>query len=218
MPQKINILLAEDHLTVREGIKLLLNNLPDMHVVAEAENGQRAVELSRKLKPDLVMMDISMPETNGLRATRQLRRFLPDLKILTLTRHMDDGYLQQLIKAGVNGYVLKQSAPSELVNAIRTVVAGKSYIDPSLMDKLMNRFGSPAAVGRGIVGNDLTERENEVLKLIAWGFSNKEIANRLAISVKTVEAHKANLMRKLGMSSRIDIVRFAVLQGWLKEN
>ena len=215
---KTRILLAEDHATVREGIKLLVNNQPDMEVVAEAGDGATALEIAGDLHPDMVVMDISMPEMNGLLATKRLRRMCPNVKILTLTRHTDDGYLQQLIKAGVNGYVLKQSAPSELINAIRAVNDGKSYIDPALATKVMGGFVGRSASLRGESGNEVTDREMEVLRLIAWGYSNKEIASQLDISVKTVEAHKTNTMRKLGMASRIDIVRYAILRGWLQDN
>src|SRR5215218_6616105 len=217
MMETTRILLAEDHNTVREGIKMLVNAQPDMHVVGEAADGSAAITKTRELMPDLLVMDISMPELNGLKATEKLRREFPDLKILTLTRHTDDGYLQQLIKAGVNGYVLKQSAPTELINAIRAVVAGKSYLDPTLAERVMGGYaGTTGLLGQG--PNKITGREAEILRLIAWGYSNKEIATRLDISVKTVEAHKGNTMKKLGMASRIDIVRYAILQGWLQDN
>ena len=211
------ILLAEDHGTVREGIKLLVNAQPDMEVIGEADDGAMALKKAAELHPDMIVMDISMPEMNGLAATKKLRKLCPKVKILTLTRHTDDGYLQQLIKAGVNGYVLKQSAPTELINAIRTVKSGKSYIDSALSDKVMNYVGRSQKVrGEGMA--DITDRESEVLRLIAWGYSNKEIAQRLNVSVKTVEAHKTNTMKKMGMSGRIDIVRYAILQGWLQDN
>ena len=168
--------------------------------------------------PDLVVMDISMPKLNGLKATKKIRQTGSKVKILMLTRHMDHGYLQQLVKAGANGYVLKQSAPTELINAIRAVTDGKSFIDPSLMQRVMGMFAGRSENLRGENSNEITEREAEVLRLIAWGYSNKEIAGRLELSVKTVETHKTNTMRKLGMSSRIDIVRYALLQGWLQDN
>jgi DNA-binding NarL/FixJ family response regulator len=212
------ILLAEDHNTVREGIKMLVNAQPDMEVVGEAENGNAAITQTRELNPDMLVMDISMPELNGLKATEKLRKEFPELKILTLTRHTDDGYLKQLIKAGVNGYVLKQSAPTELINAIRTVRAGRSYVDSELTQKLLGRYtGRTTGPLRGEGTKEISERESEVLRSIAWGYSNKEIASRLDLSVKTVEAHKSNAMRKLNMRSRIDIVRYAILQGWLEE-
>ena len=212
------ILLAEDHNTVREGIKMLVNAQPDMEVIGEAADGRAAITETRRLSPDLLVMDISMPEMNGLKATEKLRQEFPDLKILTLTRHTDDGYLQQLVKAGVNGYVLKQSAPTELINAIRTVTSGRSYVDSELTQRVLGGYaGRSAGPLRGEGSAQVSGRESEVLRLIAWGYSNKEIASRLDLSVKTIEAHKANAMRKLNIRSRIDIVRYAILQGWLEE-
>lgn len=215
---KTRILLAEDHGTVREGIKLLVNAQPDMEVVGEAGNGVVLLEEAQRLHPDMVVMDISMPEMNGLAATKKLRRLTSRIKILTLTRHTDVGYLQQLIKAGVNGYVLKQSAPTELIRAIRTVNEGKSYIDTALTEKVMGAYLGRADALRGDKAGEITGREAEILRLVAWGHSNKEIAAHLDLSVKTVEAHKTNTMKKLGMTSRIDIVRYALLQGWLQDN
>lgn len=217
MEEKIRIVIAEDHKTVREGIKLLVNAQPDMEVVGEAGDGEAAVKEIERLGADFVLMDISMPGTNGLKATKKLRRSSSDIKILMLTRHTDDGYLQQLIKAGANGYVLKQSAPAELVNAIRVVASGESYLDPALTRKVMTGYAASSSDLRGERKKDLTDRENEVLRLIALGYSNKEIAGRLELSVKTIEAHKANAMAKLGVTSRIGIVRYAILQGWMKE-
>jgi len=217
MIKKLKILLAEDHLTVREGIKLLVNAQPDMEVIGEAPDGEIAIRMAQELAPDLVVMDISMPNLNGLRATKRLRAISHSIKILTLTRHTDDGYLQQLISAGSNGYVLKQSAPTELVNAIRSVASGNAYIDPSLTRKVMGGYANRTAL-RGEGTSELTDRENEVLRLIAFGYSNKEIAGRVDLSVKTIEAHKSNAMRKLNITSRIDIVRYAILQDWLQDN
>jgi two-component system, NarL family, response regulator NreC len=218
MEKKLRVLLAEDHKTVRTGIKLLVNAQPDMEVIGEADNGEVAIKLATELEPDIVLMDISMPELNGLKATKRLRSIFPNIKILTLTRHTDDGYLQQLIGAGANGYVLKQSAPTELINAIRVVSAGNAYLDPALTNKVMGGYASRAISLRGEKKGDLSDRESEVLRLIAWGYSNKEIASNLDLSVKTIEVHKANAMRKLGIASRIDIVRYAVLQNWLQDN
>ena len=212
----MRIVLAEDHQTVREGIKMLVNAQRDMEVVGEAGDGAAAIKTVREKRPDVVVMDISMPEMNGLKATRKLKAEFPDLKILTLTRHADDGFLEQLIGAGASGYVLKQSAPAELINAIRTVGSGNAYLDSSLTSKVMGGF-----FGRRLRGDrkrEVSDRESEVLRLIAWGFSNKEIGSRLNLSVKTVEAHKSNAMRKLSMRGRIDIVRYAILQGWLEDN
>jgi DNA-binding NarL/FixJ family response regulator len=163
-------------------------------------------------------MDISMPELNGLVATKRIKQLAPQIKILTLTRHTDDGYLQQLIQAGANGYVLKQSAPSELVKAIRAVCSGNSYLDPSLTEKVMSVYVRQQIALSHAQKVEISSRESEIVRLIAWGYSNKEIGAKLEISVKTVEAHKANAMKKLGIASRIDIVRYALLQGWMEDN
>jgi len=218
MSDKLRIFIAEDHQTVREGIKLLVNAQPDMEVIGEAGDGETALKEVARLNPDIVLMDISMPTMNGLKATKRLRAASSNVKILTLTRHTDDGYLQQLIGAGANGYVLKQSAPNELINAIRTIGEGNAYIDPSLTRKVMGGYVNKAESLRGEGKGELTDRESEVLRLISFGYSNKEIGSRLDVSVKTVEAHKANAMRKLGISSRIDIVRYAILRDWLQDN
>lgn len=214
----LHILLVDDHEIVREGVKLLVNSQTDMKVVGEAANGEEAFEKIAALNPDIVLMDISMPELNGMQATKKIRRVFPKVKILTLSRHTDDGYLQQMIQAGANGYVLKQSAPNELLNAIRIVGEGKSYLDPTLTEKVMGGYIRQSTALSNASKVHITDRETEIIRLIAWGYSNKEIAVRLAISVKTVEAHKANAMKKLGFSSRIDIVRYAILQGWMEDN
>lgn len=218
MAEKLRVLIAEDHQTVREGVKLLVNSQPDMEVIGEAGDGDMAVKEAVRLGPDILLMDISMPTLNGLKATKRLRTVIPNIKILILTRHTDDGYLQQLIGAGANGYVLKQSAPTELVNAIRTIAAGNAYLDPALTRKVMGGYVNRASSLRGETKGELSDREAEVLRLIAFGYSNKEIGAKLDLSVKTIEAHKSNAMRKLGISSRIDIVKYAILQNWLQDN
>lgn len=215
MSESIRILIAEDHKTVREGIKLLVRAQPDMEVVGEAGDGDEAIELVAKLDPDLLLMDVSMPGTNGLKATERLRKSRKELRILMLTRHSDDGYLRQLIAAGANGYVLKQSAPEQLITAIRAVAGGDAFLDPSLAQRVMGNYAGNASPLRGEKSGDLSTREEEVLRMVAQGYSNKEIAGRLDLSVKTIEAHKSNAMQKLGFSSRIEVVRFAVLQDWL---
>ena len=214
-PGPLRIVLADDHVTVRHGLKLLIDSQPDMRVVAEAGDGDTAVERAVALKPDVVVMDISMPGMNGLVATRLLKQRQPDAAIVTLTRHSDDAYLQELLRAGASGYVLKQSAPTELLQAIRAAAAGGQYLDSTLTARVTAGF--LAREGKRVNKPGLTpsERESEVLRLIASGYSNKEIAARLSLSVKTIEAHKANAMRKLGLKGRIDIVKYALLQGWL---
>jgi two-component system response regulator NreC len=200
--------------TVRHGLKLLIEAQADMKVVAEASDGQSAVQQALALKPDVIVMDISMPGMNGLVATRKLKKEHPGLAIVTLTRHGDDAYLQELLRAGVSGYVLKQSVPTELLQAIRAAAAGGQYLDSTLTARVTAGF--LGREGKGVKsGGSLTDRETDVLRLIAAGYSNKEIAGRLSLSVKTVEAHKANAMRKLGLTGRIDIVKYALLQGWL---
>ena len=214
----IRVLIAEDHRTVREGLEMILKAQPDIEVVGEAGDGQAAVEMAKALNPDIVIMDVSMPQLNGLKATRELQRSRPNVKVLTLTRHKDDGYLQQLLRAGVSGYVLKQSPSTELLHAIRAIAAGGQYLDSSLTNRVVGSFVEKSGGGRSTAPQrEPSERESEVLRLIAWGHSNKEIADRLDLSVKTVEVHKANAMRKLGINSRIDIVQYAVLRGWLDE-
>jgi DNA-binding NarL/FixJ family response regulator len=217
MNNQLRILIAEDHQTVREGIKLLIRAQEDMEVVGEAGDGEEAIKLAKQLDPDLLLMDVSMPGMNGLKATKELRKIRPDMRILTLTRHTDDGYLRQLIGAGSNGYVLKQSAPEQLINAIRAVAGGEAFLDPSLTQRVLGGYSGKTSALRGERTGDLSNREEEVLRMVALGYSNKEIAARLDVSVKTVEAHKANGMQKLGFSSRIEVVRFAVLQDWLSE-
>jgi DNA-binding NarL/FixJ family response regulator len=218
MMSKLRILLAEDHETVREGIRMIVNAQADMEVVGEASDGREAVARATELLPDILVMDVSMPQLNGLKATERMREVCPQVKILTLTRHTDDGYLQQLLRAGASGYVLKQSSPSEMLRAIRAIAAGGKYLDPAVAGKVMGNYVGRSASLRVAPQGGPTGREEEVLRLIAWGYSNKEIAARLDLSVKTVEVHKANAMKKLGMKSRIDIVRYALLQGWLQDS
>jgi DNA-binding NarL/FixJ family response regulator len=212
---RLRVLLADDHVTVRHGLKLLIDSQPDMTVISEASDGIAAMKNAITLKPDVIVMDISMPGMNGLAATRALKQKQPKLAIVTLTRHGDDAYVQELLRAGVSGYVLKQSAPAELLQAIRAAAAGGQYLDSTLTARVTARLlGRADKASKSTVA--LTEREAEVLRMIASGYSNKEIAGRLSLSVKTVEAHKANAMRKLSLRGRIDIVKYAVLQGWLE--
>ena len=214
-PAMVRVLLADDHVTVRHGLKLLIDSQPDMKVIAEASDGDTAVQRAVTLRPDVVVMDISMPGMNGLVATREIKRLHPGMVIVTLTRHGDDAYLQELLRAGVSGYVLKQSPPTELLQAIRAAAAGGQYLDSKLTPRVTAGFIGRDSGKASRSGGSLSEREADVLRLIASGFSNKEIAAQLSLSVKTVEAHKANGMGKLGLTGRIDIVKYALLQGWL---
>ena len=214
---RLRILLADDHVTVRQGLKMLIDSQDDMTVVSEASDGTAAVEQARTVRPDVVVMDISMPGMNGLIATRTLKQIQPDSVVVILTRHGDDAYLQELLRAGADGYVLKQSAASELLQAIRATAVRGQYLDSALTARVTAGFLAKSGRKAQVTGVSVSERESEVLRLIAAGYSNKEIAAQLELSVKTVEVHKANAARKLGLKGRIDIVKYALLQGWLSD-
>jgi DNA-binding NarL/FixJ family response regulator len=214
---KLRVFLADDHMVVREGLKSLVNAQTDMHVVGEADNGDAAWRAARELDPDVVVMDVSMPNMGGAEATEHLKRERPGVKVLALTVYEDRSYLRQMLDAGASGYVLKRAATDELVRAIRTVAAGDSYVDPTLVGSLVSiYFNQGTAEGRAPTG-ELSERESQVLRLIAWGYSNKEIGWKLNISTKTVDTYKLRLMEKLNLRSRTDIVRYALRQGLLQE-
>ena len=215
---KLRIVLADDHETVREGLKMIINAQSDMEVVGEAGTGLTAIIHTQSLQPDVVVMDVSMPKMNGLKATERLSQLCPQVKVLTLSRHADDGYIQQLLRAGASGYVLKQSASVELLHGIRAVAAGGKYLDPKLTDKVVKAYARTTPALQGEPKSVISNREEEVLRDIALGYSNKEVAARLSLSVKTIEVHKANAMRKLNLKSRIDLVKFAMFQGWLQDN
>jgi DNA-binding NarL/FixJ family response regulator len=191
----------------------------DMEVVGEAGNGQEAIALAQELKPDVVIMDISMPGLNGIEATTELKKIAPFIKILTMTRHTDRAYIRKLMQAGVSGYVLKQSESEELLRAIRKIAAGENYLDPAITEMVFDLCAPKQNKQRGEIESiPLSERESEVLRLISRGYSNKEIAVRLKTSVKTIETQKASALRKLNISGRNEIVDYAILQGWLREN
>ncbi len=214
---KLRVFLADDHMVVREGLKSLVNAQPDMHVVGEAEGGDAAWRAARELSPDVVVMDVSMPDMSGAEATERLKRECPQVRVLALTVYEDKSYLRQMLDAGASGYVLKRAVSDELVRAIRTVAAGGSYVDPTLAGGLVSSyFNQDTAEGRAPAG-ELSEREAQVLRLIAWGYSNKEIGWKLNISAKTVDTYKLRLMEKLNLRSRTDIVRYALRHGLLQE-
>ncbi len=212
----IRVLLVEDHETVREGLRLLLDSQADMEVVAEASDGRTAVEFNERYRPQVVVMDLSMPEMNGLQATQAIKQRHPETAIVALTRHDDAPFVDELRKAGASAYVLKQSPSRELLDAVRVAAIGGSYTD----SQLRARDGG-ATTGNPVGGArrppSVSEREKQVLRMMAVGHSNKEIAEALGITIKTVEVHKANAMRKLKLRGRIDVVRYAILHGWLKE-
>jgi len=213
--KKLQILLADDHKMVREGLRLLIDGQPDMRVVGEAANGREVMLLARKLKPDVVVMDLSMPELNGLQATERLKVEAPGIKVVAITANEDESYLRQLCKVGAAGYVLKRSAGDELVKAIGLVAKGGVYFEAALASKALARQMTGGKNETGAVA--LSEREKEVLVMLAWGYSNKEIAGQLGLSVKTVETYKVRIGEKLGLRSRTEMVQHALRQGWLNE-
>jgi len=202
---------------VREGLRLLIDSQPDMRVVGEAANGQEALAKARELKPDVVVMDLSMPELNGLQATERLRAECPGVKVVAITANEDESYLRQLCKVGAAGYVLKRSAGDELVKAISQVAQGGLYFEASVASKALARQISGTMARHDSQTAELSDREKEVLVLLAWGHSNKEIAAHLNLSVKTVETYKVRTCEKLGLRSRTEMVQYALRQGWLNE-
>ncbi len=214
---RLRVFLADDHAVVREGLKALINAQPDMEVTGEAADGQAACELVPQLRPDVVTLDVSMPGMSGAQAAAQLRETCPQSRVLALTVHEDRGYLRQLLEAGAAGYVLKRAAAGELIRAIRAVAAGGTYLDPAVAGQVVGRLGREPA-GKGPAdGGELSDREAEVMRLLAAGHSNKEIAGRLGLSVKTVETYKARAQEKLGLRGRADLVRYALQRGWLRD-
>ncbi|WP_256438980.1 response regulator transcription factor [Virgibacillus sp. MSJ-26] len=212
----ITILLCDDHAVVRMGLKMLLNHHPEMEVVAEASEGNEAIKKSLELKPDVILMDLSMPNgKDGLSATSELKKMLPESAILILTMHDDDEYLFRAIQAGASGSVLKSAPHEELLTAIRTVSTGEAYLSPVATKKLMEEYLGNVQQGDTDTFNLLSDREKEVLALIAKGYSNREIAEQLIISVKTVETHRSNLMEKLQMKTRPELVNIALKKGLL---
>ncbi len=214
----IRVLLADDHKLVRAGLLLLLNAQADLEVVGEAGNGKEALAQTRERRPDVVVMDLTMPDMNGLQATERLKAEHPEVKVVALTVHEDESYLRQLCQAGAAGYVLKRSAGEELIQAIRTVATGGLYYDATLANRALAHQMADAPSGPEPRAANLSEREKEVLVLLAWGHSNKEIAARLGLSVKTVETYKARIGEKLALRSRTQMVRYALRQGWLSDD
>jgi DNA-binding NarL/FixJ family response regulator len=213
---KLRVFVADDHAVLRDGLKALVSAQPDMEIVGEAENGQSTYEKAKELMPDVLLMDISMPGVSGVQATELLRRDCPFIKILVLTAYKDKGYLDRLLKVGASGFILKLSAAEELIGAIRLVAEGRTYLDPQMVDRIAEGYVRSKTLKGERRQRELTAREEEVLQLIAQGYSNKEISTKLKIAVKTVESHKTNLMQKLELRSRTEIVRYAVRQGWLE--
>jgi DNA-binding NarL/FixJ family response regulator len=212
--QPLRLLLADDHPVLRAGLKALLSAEPDFTVIAEAEDGARAVELASSMSPDLVVMDVSMPGLNGTEATRQLKRSRPELAVLALSVHEEVSFARMQLDAGANGYALKRSACNELVRAVRTVASGQSYVDPSITVQLLRLTQRRSASSAGsAVG--LSEREAEVVRLLAEGLTMKEMAQQLSLSPRTLETYRARALEKLDLKTRAELVRYAIRCGWL---
>lgn len=213
--EKLRVILADDHTILRDGVRALLANEPDIDVVGEASDGYEVLEQASRLAPDVVVMDMVMPRMDGLAATREVKRRHPEIRILILSMYDDDEYVQQVIKAGASGYVLKRAAADDLVRAIREVHAGASFLHPPIAAKLIQdyvrRLGAEEAPRRA--PDALTTREGEVLKLIAEGHTNQEVARALSVSRKTIESHRANIMRKLGLHDVTELVKYAIRNG-----
>lgn len=216
MADQISVLIADDHTIVRSGVRLLLEAESDIRVVGEALNGREALELAEALQPDVVLMDITMPELDGLEATKQLKSRFPNINVLVLTMHRSDDYFFEMLKAGASGYILKGAKTSELINAVRIVQQGEVFLYPSMTQKLVQGYlqladweseGEPS----------LSPREKEVFRLLAEGYSNKEIAEKLVISPSTVHSHRGNLMDKLGLGNRRELIQYARKRGLIQK-
>ena len=211
------VLIADDHAVVREGVAMLVGAEQDMAIVGQAGDGRQALDMARVLQPDVVVLDVSMPDMRGPAIAQELHRLCPRARILALTRHADQSHLRRMLQAGANGYLVKRAASDELIGAIRAVARGDTFVDPNLANAFIARsVGRPEASAPGQRGAPhLSEREEQVLRLIAWGKSNKEVAAQLGISMKTAEGYKATALEKLGLRTRTDIVRYALAERWL---
>jgi two-component system response regulator NreC len=218
-PPRVRVLLADDHAILREGLAMMVNSQPDLEVVGQARGGREALQLATELQPDVVVLDVSMPDLGGPDVAEQLQQCCPATRVLALTRHADPGYLRRMLRAGAHGYVVKRAATETLLGAIRAVAEGGSYVDPGVagafITRSVQRTPDPGTEPRARL--PLSEREEQVLRLIAWGKSNKEVAAQLGISVKTAEFYKASALDKLQLRTRTDILRYALAEGWLGE-
>jgi len=209
MTKKIRILLADDHAVVRQGFRLILSGQADMEIVGEAGDGNQAVEQAEKLKPDVVVMDVAMPNLNGIEATRRLAEAAPHTRVLALSMHKDSVYVREILRAGAKGYLLKDSIDRDLLDAVRAVAKGEAYLSPAIADSVLTDYRRHVTDPLDL----LTNREREVLQLIAEGKTNKDIAQALNLSVYTVDAHRGRIMEKLNLHSTGELVRFAMRAG-----
>ncbi len=209
----IRVLIADDHAVVRLGVRMLLENENDIDIVGEAESASEAVNQAARLKPDVILMDIGLPDMSGIEATREIRRISPQTAVLALTIHEDEAYFFKMLEAGASGYVPKRAAPQELLIAIRSAARGDVYIYPSMAKLLVNDYLKSQSDEQPSMVNGLTSREQEVLALIAEGYTNSQIAQALSISPKTVDRHRENIMSKLNLHSRVELVKYAIRKG-----
>ncbi|MFQ5996324.1 MAG: response regulator [Dehalococcoidales bacterium] len=213
---KIRVLIADDHAIVREGLRTLLEAQPDIEVVGEATTGEEVVNKTKEVQPDIVLMDITMPVMSGLEATRQIRQNSPEVKILVLTMHESDDYFFSILEVGASGYFIKGGSSTELISALRAVWRGDVFIYPTMAKKLLSDYLQRVKFGQDKEHYDgLTERQREILKLIAEGYTNQEIADLLVLSVATVQTHRAHIMAKLGLRSRTELIKYAIRRGFI---
>lgn len=213
---KTRILIADDHAIVRDGVKALLSLADDLEVVGEAGGGQEAIDLAVKLEPDLILMDIAMPDLGGLEATLEVRKRVPRARIIVLSQYGEPEYVRRFLKAGVSGYILKKAAGAELISAIRAVLRGGLVLDPGVAREALSEAGAPVSADAPDEYETLTDREKQVLKLVAEGRSNKEVAALLNISVKTAMSHREHIMVKLHLHNRTELIRFALRHGVIR--
>jgi DNA-binding NarL/FixJ family response regulator len=215
----IRLLIADDHTLVRQGIRLLLETQPDFQVVGEASDGAQVVQMANELHPDIVVMDLAMPNMDGIEATRAIKRGVPETQILALTMYENDEYFFKMLEAGAAGYVLKRAAAHELIAALRAVDHGEVVLSPTLIKKLVIDYVGRTQAGEGhAVPPNVTAREQEVLTLIAEGYSNREIAERLGVSLSTVQTHYAHLIEKLNLRNRTELVKYALRHGLIRSS
>jgi two-component system response regulator NreC len=213
---KTRLLLVDDHAVVRSGLRMLLENERDVEIVGEAENARQAIEAASELKPNVILMDIGLPDLSGIDATREIKKRVPEAAIVALTIHEDEEYFFKMLDAGATGYVPKRAAPEELLTAIRAAAQGQVYLYPSLAKLLVRDYLTGGRPTEGQPPSDITDREQQILTYLAEGASNDEIAQALVISPKTVARHRENLMRKLNLHSRSELVRYAIRKGIIK--
>lgn len=211
----LRVFIADDHPVVIAGLRSLLAADPGMEIIGEACDGRTAINLATQLQPDVAVLDMSMPDKNGAEVAQTLRDVCPECRVLILTGHDDRAYVQGILKAGIAGYMLKQCTPAELIRAIRVIAAGGWYLDPAIAASVMGGASSRTLENFNGRVPDLSEREVEVLRLVAMGYSNKEVSRQLELSVKTVETYKHRAMEKLGFRTRVEVVRYGMSRGWL---